>query len=178
LLNHNGDEVKYYIGDDTIGDLSAVTIGDILRINADSDGMIKEFKIVTTFDKMLEGEESIAGAWTEGENKDRDYAQYRHVIGTATEVSGGVVFLTKAFVEETETDSVKEYTLDRTTEEMITTDSAKVVLVDSAKLAQGRGIVTVSKVDNIVGFDSKPENASKIFVYMAEGDIKLIVIFK
>lgn len=179
VITTAGEEAKYYKGEDTKGslvtdkdeavDIDDVEPGDVVRIDATADGVVQEFKLVTTAADMKAASDSTAIIWGEGENKDTDYAEYRHIIGTAIDLTDNTLLLAPAFV--------KDGTLDEDDEKSISISGAKVIVVDSAKLNTENG-VAVDVADEIIGFSDQPENASKILVYSAKEPAKLIVIFK
>ena len=175
VLTSDAKEVTYYESENTISDVSTIVAGDVIRIDADSENYIEDFKPVVTLAAMVAANDSTAGVVGEGDYSTSTAAQYRCIIGTATKTAGTTLLLTRDFAQIVDGASV----LDKSTEESLECSTAKVILVDNAKIAQNPiSAITEVEFGEVMGFDNQPENASKILLYSKSGSVKLIVIFR
>lgn len=175
VLTSDGETVKYYEGEDTVGNVSSVVVGDVVRIDGEANGEIEEIKAVVSLADM------IAASATPGEDIDSSTttgtsAQYRRIIGTATRTTEDTLFLKQAFV------TGDPATLSGT-EERFSISGTKFVVVDSAKAsveATQDNAVAFASVGDVEGFDdyNQTPDASKILLYSKSGSVKLVVIFK
>lgn len=178
VLTSAAEEVKYYKSENTISNVSTIAIGDVIRVDADGENYIEDFKLVVTLADMIAANDPADWEKAEGDGSGTT-RQYRRIIGTAVMTSGTTLMLTKDFVESVTNGDEVTYNLDQSTRESFEAKDAKIIYVDSAKVSQGTSsAITESDFGEIVGFENQPENASKILLYSKSGSVKLIVIFK
>ncbi len=174
LTSDSADPVRYYEGEETVGDVSTIAIGDIIRIDGEPEGEIDEFKSVVSLASMVAADNTKDGDFGEGSGSGAS-RQYRHIIGTATKVLENALKLKPEFVAAGDPPTLSG------TEERFDTSSAKFIIVDSAKVASEQpNAIELAGLGDVEGFDDNNQdpNASKIVLYSKSGTVKLVVIFK
>lgn len=174
VIKHSGTEATLFEGEEAEGVLDGVNVGDVIRVSLDADGNVEKIKVTTTLEKMLaagkEGGQN-AGASGEGDNQYNERADYRQIFGTAKKLGTESIIVAKAFGTIGESAGLENIPVNSNT---------KVILIDSAKMAtDAKSAISVSVIEEIIGYDDQPDNASKILVYTAgSATAKAIFIFK
>jgi len=172
VIKHSGDTATYYASEDAAEIFDSVEIGDVIRVSSDSKGNVEAKKVTTTLAKMLAaGEEGgqEPGASGEGNNSSTERAEYRQIFGTAMQLGSETLRVAKAFG--TISSSADQ--------ELITINSnTKVILIDSDKIGGSNAISEVA-LEEIVGYEDKPDEASKILIYTSNSQTaKAVFIFR
>lgn len=174
VIKSSGETAKYYESEDSEGILSAVEIGDVIRLTLDSDGFIEAMRVTTTLDKMLIAGKTggqDAGASNEGSYDTVENAEYRQIFGTVKSITSETLLIAKVFGEIAE----------NSPQELITIkDSTKVILIDSSKIGTAAEESTVSVSDlSEIADSTAGEDASKVLIYTSGSQTaKAIFVFK
>lgn len=167
LVGVDGTEMTVY-DDGRAGTsaISTVSVGDIIRVAADTDNLVDAIELIATADSVIN--QTLTPLFKVDGNVDNSVddrtAPFRVMFGKVRSATANNLMLAPTF---NATSSVIEETY-------AYTDSVKIYAVDPSS---ERAPVTESVFAEIIGHTQQAGNASNVMVYTVDGTIKAIVIF-
>lgn len=159
-----------------------IEVGDVIRVELDSDRYITNYEKVNNNLRMLADANNLRvysgsaadgyvnGLYTQGDNVGQSNAEFSALIGTALSNTGDTLTVVPAFVTGGELDDTNalQYEID---------SSVEIVRFNINESTASRQFETGLMAQEIYPFNDVGENASKVFLYTKSNSVQLIVIY-
>ena len=163
LLSATGEELEVYDdGRDNTDAVRTVSAGDVIRVAADGDKLVDAIEVLAVAEDVV----SVTFDGTSN-GKDELDAPLRVVTGLVHNAKENTVVMAPSFDYPTDED-VYTYTY---------TENVNVYVIDTSRAGKDN-MIEEGNFSNIIGYNQRAEDPSKVMVYTKKGDVVAMIVFK
>ena len=169
LLSATGEELEVYDdGRDNTEAVRTVSAGDVIRVAADGDKLVDAIEVLAVAEDVVSGKQKNLVTFDGTSNgKDELDAPLRVVTGLVHNAKENTVVMAPSFDYPTDED-VYTYTY---------TENVNVYVIDTSRAGKDN-MIEEGNFSNIIGYNQRAEDPSKVMVYTKKGDVVAMIVFK